>query len=146
VSSSSFTDAEAVPVSIATMLDRAFAHMELGCPMAFDEIARRLAGVTVRLAVDEETFDVRVADGAPRVGPPVGVAGVEVTTSRAAVRAVLSGETTLAEAVRADRVRATGRLVDLVALLDALDAFVHGAVRSEGIEQLYDDFQHEGVA
>ena len=96
--------------------------------------------------MDDEVFDVRVEDGIPCVRVPDGEASVWVRTTRAAVQAVLAGRATLADAVRADEVRAEGRLPDLVALLEALEAFVHGAVRCDEIAQLYDDFQSERVA
>src|SRR5438132_864647 len=84
--------------------------------------------------------------GAPRVRPPDGTPTVSVCTTRAAVQAVLAGRRRLADAVRADEVRVEGRLPDLVALLEALEAFVHGAVRCDKIARLYDDFQREGAA
>ena len=59
---------------------------------------------------------------------------------------MLAGRRTLADAVRADEVRAEGRLAGLVSLLEALEAFVHGAVRCDAIAQLYDEFQSERVA
>jgi hypothetical protein len=126
------------------MLERAFDVLRGGCPRAHAEMARRLGSATVRLAVDEETFDVRVGRGAPRIYPPDGMPTVLVRTTRAALRAVLAGRRTLADAVRADEVRAEGRLPDLVALLGALEAFVHGAVRCDAIALLYHDLQSEG--
>jgi hypothetical protein len=139
VSSSSSTDG----ASIATLLARALELMQGGCPAALDELGRCLADVTVGLRVDDESFDVRVEAGMAIVGPPAGPATVTISTSRAAVRAVLSGQRTLADAVRADAVRARGPLRDLVAVLGALEAFVHGAVRSAAAERLHDDFQNE---
>jgi hypothetical protein len=146
VSSSSSADAGGPAPPIATLLERAFDVLCGGCPRAHREMARRLGCSTVRLAVDDETFDVRVEHDAPRVRPPDGTPAVSVRTTRAAVRAVLAGRRRLVDAVLADEVRAEGRLHDLVALLEALDAFVHGAVRCDKIAQLYDEFQREGAA
>ncbi len=146
MSSSSFADAGGPVAPVATLLTRAFEVLGSGCPRAHAEMARRLGSATVRLAVDDETFDVRVERGAPRIYPPDGMPTVLVRTTRAALKAVLAGRRTLADAVRADEVRAEGRLPDLVALLGALEAFVHGAVRCDKIARLYDDFQREGAA
>ena len=44
------------------------------------------------------------------------------------------------------RSRARGALRDLVAVLAALDAFVHGAVRCAAMSDLFDEFQTERVA
>lgn len=146
MSSSSFADAGGPAAPIATRLARAFDELRGGCPRAHAEMARRLGDSTVRLSVDDEVFDVHVQEGAPRIRPPHGTPTVSVCTTRAAVRAVLAGRRRLADAVRSDEVRAEGGLRDLVALLEALEAFVHGAVRCDKIAQLYDDFQREGVA
>jgi hypothetical protein len=107
-------------------------------------MARRLGGTVVRITVDEEIFDVRVDDDAVCVRTTDGSAGVAVSVSRVAVQEVLAGRT-LVNAVQAGDVRVCGGLRDLVALLDALEAFVHGAVRCDAIAQVYNDFQMEGV-
>jgi hypothetical protein len=132
--------------SIATLLKQAFDVLRGGCPDAYAAMTRRLSRAIVRVSVDGETFDVRVEQGCLRVLHPDGDASVWVRTSRTAVHAVLAGGRTLADAVRADELSALGRLPDLVALLDALEAFVHGAVRCDEIAQLYHDFQSERVA
>ncbi len=146
VSSSSFADARGSEAPIATLLEQALDGLRGGCPGAHAAMARRLGGSTVRLSVDGETFDVRVERGSPRVFPPAGDATVSVRTSRATVQAVLAGRRTLADAVRADELSALGPLPALVSLLDALEAFVHGAVRCDAVAQLYHDFQRERVA
>ena len=146
MSSSSLVDDGRTTAPIATLLERAFEVLLGACPRAHAEMARRLGESTVRLCVDGEVFDVRVEKGAPRVHPPHGEASVRVRTTRAAVRSVLAGRRTLADAVCADEVRVEGRLADLVTLLEALEAFVHGAVRCDEVAQLYDEFQNERVA
>jgi hypothetical protein len=128
------------------MLELALDAIRAGCPVVHEELVRCLAGTAVRLSVDGETFDVRVADGRARVGRARGPAAVTVDTSRTSVQAVLAGRQTLAAAVRAGDVRAIGRLRDLVSVLDALTAFVHGAVRCDEVARLYDEFQDERVA
>jgi hypothetical protein len=146
VSSSSSAEIGGAAAPVATLLKRAFEVLGSGCPRAHREMARRLGDSTVRLSVDDEVFDVHVERDAPRVRAPAGSPTVSVCTTRSAVRAVLAGRRRLADAVRADEVRAEGRLRDLVAVFEALEAFVHGAVRCDKIAQLYDDFQHEGAA
>ena len=146
MSSSSLVDDGRTTAPIATLLERAFEVLRGACPRAHAEMARRLGESTVRLSVDGEVFDVRVEKGIPRVHSPHGEASVCVRTTRAAVRSVLAGRRTLADAVCADEVRVEGRLADLVTLLEALEAFVHGAVRCDEVAQLYDEFQNERVA
>ena len=146
VSSSSFADARGSQAPIATLLEQALDGLRGGCPGAHAAMARRLGGSTVRLSVDGETFDVRVERGSPRVCQPDGDASVSIRTSRATVHAVLAGRRTLVDAIRADELSAVGRLPDLVSLLAALEAFVHGAIRCDAIARLYHNFQSERVA
>jgi hypothetical protein len=131
---------------VGELLSRAFDAVRRDCPGAHAEVARRLTGVTVRLSVDDEVFGVDVHEGAPQVRPPDGSPTVSIGTTRAVVGDVLAGHRGLTDAVRADDVRATGSLAHLVAVLEALEAFVHGAVRSREAPRLYDEFQGERVA
>jgi hypothetical protein len=146
VSSSSSTETSRPDDRIATLLAHALELLQSGAPGAYAEMARRLGGSTVRIAVDDDIFDVRVEHDVPRVRDPRGRATVSVRTSRAKVQDVLAGRRSLADALRADEVRAQGRLPDLVAVLEALEAFVPGAVRCDGVAQLYHEFQSEKVA
>jgi hypothetical protein len=146
VSSSSSTETSRPEDRIATLLAHAFELMQSDAPGAYAEMARRLGRSTVRIAVDDDIFDVRVEHDVPRVRDPHDHATVSVRTSRATVRDVLAGRRTLAGALRADELRAEGRASDLVAVLEALEAFVHGAVRCDAVAQLYHDFQRERVA
>jgi hypothetical protein len=73
-------------------------------------------------------------------------ADVAIGTSRATIREVLAGTTTMDEALHTDGLEARGTLRDLVAVLAALEAFVHGALRCEHMAELFDEFQTERVA
>jgi hypothetical protein len=109
-------------------------------------MARRLGRLRVRISVDDEVFEVAREEDTVRVSDADGSATVFIETSRAVVRDVLSGRCTLAATLREDALRARGALRDLVAVLAALEAFVHGAVRCEGLAALFDEFQTERVA
>jgi hypothetical protein len=52
----------------------------------------------------------------------------------------------MAQALWRDELRARGALRDLVAVLHALDAFVHGALRCPQLAVQFDEFQSERVA
>jgi hypothetical protein len=140
VSSSSSTSP-----TIATQLEVAFALLARSVPTALDEIARRLGTRRVRITVDDEAFDV-IATDKLRVTSPTDEADVTIATSRATIRDVLAGITTMDEALHTDGLEARGTLRDLVAVLNALEAFVHGAVRCEHMAELFDEFQTERVA
>ena len=123
-----------------------FVLLDRDVPRAHTEIGNRLGGLRVRLIVDDEVFDVANVDGGPGVVDAADDVSVTIATTQAVVRDVLAGRRTLAEVLRADALRARGALRDLVAVLAALDAFVHGAVRCRAMSDLFDDFRTERVA
>ena len=143
MSLSSSTENSSPIAGTAARLARAFDVMAGEAERAHDAIARRLGRRRVRIRVDDEAFDVVAVHGAPQVTKPEGDALVTIETSRALVRSVLAGRVTLAEGLRTDALRARGALRDLVAVLSALEAFVHGAVRCAAMPELFDDFQRE---
>lgn len=146
VSSSSSTDLDPASAHVAGRLAHAFGILAAEAQTAHGEIARRLGERRVRIAIDDEVFDVTVMQGEPRVCEPHGDALVTIATSRALVRDVLAGRCSVAEALRDDSLRARGALRDLVAALGALEAFVHGAVRCKAMPALFQEFQTERVA
>ena len=146
MSSSSSTEDRRPEEPIATLLARAFETLQSDCPRAYARMVQRLGESTVRVTVDDETFDIRVEHDVARVLDPRGSTAVSIRTSRATVRDVLAGQATLTDALYGDELRADGRLTDLVAVLEALEAFVHGAARCDTIAQLYHEFQSKRVA
>jgi hypothetical protein len=146
VSSSSSSDRAAAHDAVAAQLTQAFALLANQATPAHRALARRLGPRRVRINIDRESFDVIADGGAPRVAAAAGPVTVSISTSRKVVRDVLAGRRTMADALRDDSLRAFGALRDLVAVLAALDAFVHGAVRCESMSELFDAFQKERVA
>ena len=146
MSSNSSTEPRPGAPAVATQLTSAFDFLACEVPAAHTEMARRLGERRVRIRVDNETFDVAALRGLVRVCVPEGDPPVAIDTSRALVRQVLAGACSLEQALRDDRLRARGALRDLVAVLSALEAFIHGAVRCEAMPKLFDEFQTEKVA
>jgi hypothetical protein len=147
VSSSSSTDtAWSAPGSIATRLAAAFDHLACDTPELHRALAEALGALRARIRVDDEVFDVVAVRRAPTVCAVHGTASVSIDTSRAVVHDVLGGRVTMAEALRDDTLRVRGALRDLVAVLHAIETFVHGAVRSRSVAALFQEFQEEGVA
>jgi hypothetical protein len=145
VSSSSSTEALA-DRTVAAYLERAFGILAHDAPVAHAEIARRLGAARVHIQIDDEAFEVACARDQPQVLFASGNATVVIETTHECVRDVLAGRTTLAGALHGDALRARGALRDLVAVLGALDAFVHGAVRCGEMSAIFDEFQTERVA
>jgi hypothetical protein len=117
--------------TVSTLLRRSLLYAAGEAPDGYRRFAVILGPLVVELAVDGEILavtggDVVAVDDRTAPGP----ADVRIATSRAAILAVLDAETTLSEAVLADRVHARGPIEDLLQAHDALLAFVHAAVRA----------------
>jgi hypothetical protein len=145
-SSSSIDAARAAPGPIAARLSEAFEHLASDTPELHRALAEALAGLQVRIRVDDEVFDVVALRRAPTVCDAQGSASVSIETARAVVHDVLGGRVTMAQALHDDTLRVRGALGDLVAVLHAIETFVHGAVRSRSVAALFHVFQAEGVA
>lgn len=143
MSSSSSTEVAPTTTGTGARLARAFVIVAGDAEQAHDAIGRRLGTRRVRIRIDDEAFDVVAVHGAPQVSQVEGDASVTIETSRHLVREVLGGRVTVAEALRTDDLRARGALRDLAAVLSALEAFVHGAVRCDAMPELFDEFQKE---
>jgi hypothetical protein len=147
VSSSYSTDDETATTTVSEQLACALDAISRESTVTYGQMLRRLDRVRVRIRVDDELFDVAsdAARGFMRVEAVDGDARVAIETSRAVVRNVLAGRSTLAEVLRSGALTANGTLRDLVAVLSALEAFVHGAIRSRATAALFGDFQTEGA-
>jgi hypothetical protein len=147
VSSSYSTDDETTTTTVSEKLARALDAISRESTVTYGQMLRRLDRVRVRIRVDDELFDVAsdAARGLMRVEAVDGDACVVIETSRAVVRNVLAGRSTLAEVLRSGALTAHGTLRDLVAVFSALEAFVHGAIRSRATAALFGDFQTEGA-
>jgi len=146
VSSNSSTD-DGPPTPVATQLSGAFNALARESTVTHRQMLRRLDQVRVRIRVDDELFDIATdaARGVVQVEQVDGEARVTIATSRAVVHDVLAGRRTLPEVLREGTLTAYGALRDLVAVLSALEAFVHGAVRSRATAELFEDFETEGA-
>jgi hypothetical protein len=118
-------------------LEEALALLAREAPGHFAATRQQLAG---RAAV------IRLDDDPPRrvslAGPPpwvtAGAEGaIEVALSRADLDVLLAGDLSLEEAVEGDRLRLRGRLDDLLAFLDALACWLHGALRCPSFPALH---------
>jgi hypothetical protein len=116
--------------SLRGLLQESFACLEREIPQAYQQVCALLDGLTVGISLDDETVVIDCAGGRERVRVDGGQVSAELCTSRRAVLAVLDGRLSLAEAVLTDAVRVKAPLDTLERLNRALEAYVHGAVRS----------------
>jgi hypothetical protein len=133
--------------SVSALLRRSLEHLATEVPPGLRRLAVLLGPLVVEVEVDGEVFALRggetvtvtdhlPADRDPIHGDPSRAAAVRIATSRAAIRALLDAETSLAAAVDHDLVRVRGRLDDVLRAHDALLAYIHAAVRAPSSEGL----------
>jgi len=93
-------------------------------------LVAELGPMVVELNVDGEVFSLRGGDRLRVSNGAAQVAGVRITTSRAAILDLVDARLGLGEAVEADTVAVRGSLDDVQRAHDSLLAYVHAAVRA----------------
>lgn len=120
------------PGPFGRFLSRSLEAVSREVPRAWRALGAALAGRAVRLTVDGETL-VAAGDGAavtlraPRDGESF---AVTLRTSHEAIVALVDGRRTLVESVLAGELDLRGTVEEIAVFHDALQAYLHGAVRS----------------
>lgn len=115
---------------VSSLLRRSIAHLEDEVPQSYRVLVATLGSLVVQLDVDGEVFALR---GGNRLRVSNGTApgaGVRIATSRLAVLELIDARVGLGEAVEAGMVRVHGSLDDVQRVHEALQAYVHAAVRA----------------
>lgn len=125
-------------------LERALTLLSVETPLHFEAVRQRLGTRAVSIQVgDAEPSRICFSEGAPwltRKGP----ADVQVSLSEADLEAFLHGRITLEEGLEDSRLTVRGKLDDVLPALEALQCWLHGALRSPSaprLHQLYLDGQ-----
>jgi hypothetical protein len=130
---SSFSGPEA---SLRSLLEESFDCLEREIPQAYERMCATLEGLSVCISLDDEAVVVGFAGARGRVDAAGGPVHADLCSSRRAVLAVLDGRLSLADAVLTDAVRIKAPLDTLERLGRALEAYMHGAVRSRSFPAL----------
>jgi hypothetical protein len=115
---------------VSSLLRRSVGHLADEVPDSYFLVLQALGPLVVHIDIDSEVFSLRggrrleVADGA------AGMAGAEITTSRAAILDLLDAKVGLDEAVQSGSVAVRGSIDDILRAHDTLHAYVHAAVRA----------------
>jgi hypothetical protein len=115
---------------VSSLLRRSVEHLADEVPDSYRLVLEALGPLVVQVDVDGELFSLRggrrleVSDGA------AGMAGAQITTSRAAILDLLDAKVGLGEAVQAGNVGVRGSIDDILRVHDTLHAYVHAAVRA----------------
>jgi hypothetical protein len=115
---------------VSSLLRRSVEHLEDEVPASYRVLVAELGPMVVELDVDGEVFSLRGGDRLRVSNGAAPVAGVRITTSRAAILDLVDARVGLGEAVGADTVAVRGSLDDVQRAHDSLLAYVHAAVRA----------------
>lgn len=121
------------PIAFAEWVRRGVVGLARALPWAAARMDAALGDRLVELSAEGESAWVTARSGVTRVfvAPPDGRRpAVTLHTSRRAIVALADGDDTLLDAVLSGRVVLRGDVADLVAVHDALMAFLQGAVRA----------------
>ena len=115
---------------VSSLLRRSVEHLADEVPDSYRLMLETLGPLLVEVDVDGERFALRggqrleVSEGA------TGMAGAQITTSRAAILDLLDAKVGLDEAVQVGAVGVRGSLDDILRAHDTLLAYVHAAIRA----------------
>ncbi|WP_301148782.1 SCP-2 sterol transfer family protein [Mycobacterium simiae] len=115
---------------VSSLLRRSIAHLEDEVPQSYRVLVATLGSLVVQLDVDGEVFALRGGDRLRVSNGTAPGAGVRIATSRLAVLELIDARVGLGEAVEAGMVRVHGSLDDVQRVHEALQAYVHAAVRA----------------
>ena len=106
-------------------------------PVHFTAARAGLHGMAAVIRVDDDPpLRVWLAKGPPWTEYRAD-GEVEVSTSRTALNAFLTGEATIEEAIAGGQLAVRAAVGDLVAALGALNAWLHGALRAPSLPRIY---------
>jgi hypothetical protein len=105
-------------------------------PQHFSIVRRRMRGLAVNIGIDGPPSLRVQLDAEPWVGPAA-PAPVRAEIAARDMTAVLAGLLTIEQALDTGGLLLQGELDHLLGFLDALSAWIHGAVRCESMPGLY---------
>jgi hypothetical protein len=126
--------------SFAAFLSQSLGLLEAECPAAYEAVCLKLGERLVAIQVDGESVRVRARRGRLSIDGSSAPVAARASASRAALMALLDGETTLTRSILSDQIVLTGAIDDLVAFYEGLVAYFRGAVRSPSFPRLYEAF------
>lgn len=127
--------------SFRQYLQESLDRIAADAPRLYERIGALLRARALSIEVDGETVAVWIEAGRVVLGETRAPVAVRACTSRAEIVALADGTRTLEEATLAERVQLVGDIDDLLACLDALGAYLNGAVRSPELSALMDRFR-----
>lgn len=132
--------------SFRSYLTAALERIEVDAPGLYRRIGEHLGRRALSIEVDGEVVCLSAPGGRVTLEEGSIRAVVHACTTKAEIVALADGEALLEEAIVAERVHLVGAIDDLLACLDALSAFLNGAVRSPELGSLMGELRREVAA
>jgi hypothetical protein len=121
-------------------LERALGVIAAEAPLHFAAMQRQLGARTVSIQVGaDEPLRLCLADGPPWVTRDTG-GRVEIRLGHDDLDAFLRGELTLEQGVIGERLAVRGKLEHVLPFLDALELWLHGALRTPSAARLHREY------
>lgn len=119
-------------------LERSLVLLREQVPAAYSRTASALGQARLRVEVDGSSRTLFTTDGVLHCEPdrPSARQPCELCTSRATILALVDGEAGLLEVLLDDRLFLRGPPATVASIVDALDAYLAGAVRAPGFPAL----------
>lgn len=127
--------------SFLGFLARSLALLEAELPQVAGRVAEAVGPRNVSCVIGDERFTIQSDGRRLRLSRDLSEkCQVEIATTRAVIRALLEGETTLEDALWQERILLKGGLEDILAFNDGLHFYLCGAVRSPSFPDLMSDY------
>jgi hypothetical protein len=130
---------------LSDYLEQALGAVAREAPLHFRVLRERMGAGAVLIQISgAERLRVCLAEDPPWVSAE-GAGQVCVQLAEPDLDALLQGELTLEEALEAERLAILGELDEVLRLLDVLQCWLHGALRSPSLPKLHQQFlaRHE---
>jgi len=135
------SSSSSAPDGVQHLLGRSLEAIRDSVPSQYSAIAAALQDYVVELRIDHETFSVGTQTGVLAVGGPAPSAHVRLATASPTISSLIDGTLDLIDAVLGERIGLFGSVSQLLSFNDALAAYLHGAVRSSGQDEILRDFR-----
>lgn len=121
--------------SLRGLLVESLARLAVEAPGHHARLCDHLAGHTIDLELDADAFSLRGASPGLLLGPPL-AAACRLRTDAPTIAALAAGSLSLLDAVLTDHVTIHGPVDELLHFHQALQEYLHGAVRSPSFPEL----------
>ncbi|MDI1476488.1 hypothetical protein [Polyangium sp. y55x31] len=127
--------------SFAAFLAESFAALRRDLPWIFERLCERLAHREIRIEVDGEALGLRCEPHDIHFVEAPPSPDVLLRTDRRTILDLVDAQRTLLEALLEERLVVLARVEDVIALHDAVQTYLHGAVRDRAFPALLRRFR-----